>query len=199
MTSQIPLTPRLLLNAYSQGIFPMADDTDGSIYWYDPDPRAIIPLDNRFHVSRSLARRIRQGGFEVRYDTAFRAVMTACAEPAPGRESTWISDDLIDIYNELHSLGFAHSVEIWIENQLAGGLYGVTLAGLFAGESMFSRVADSSKIALVYLVERLRQGGFILLDTQFITPHLRRFGAYEISRAEYKARLEQALRIWATF
>lgn len=199
MTTQIPLTPRLLLNAYSQGIFPMADDADGSIYWYDPDPRAIIPLDDRFHVSRSLARRIRKGGFEVRYDTAFRAVMTACAEPVPGRESTWISDDLINIYSELHGLGFAHSVEVWIDGELAGGLYGVSLAGLFAGESMFSRIVDTSKIALVYLVERLRRGGFLLLDTQFATPHLRRFGAYEISRAEYKARLERALRVWATF
>lgn len=191
------LTPHLLLNAYSQGIFPMADD-DGAIYWYDPEPRAIIPLD-KFHTPRSLARRIRKGGFEVRYDTAFRQVMEACAKPAPGREKTWISPELVDIYCELHELGFAHSVEIWIEEKLAGGLYGVTLAGLFAGESMFSRATDASKIALVYLVERLRQGGFVLLDTQFLTPHLERFGAIEISREAYKARLERALRVWAKF
>lgn len=191
------LTPHLLLNAYSQGIFPMADH-DGVIYWYDPDPRAIIPLD-KFHIPRSLARRIRRGGFEVRYDTAFRAVMAACAEPGPGRESTWISPELIDVYGELHDLGFAHSVEIWIEGELVGGLYGVTLAGLFAGESMFSWATDASKIALVYLVERLRQGGFVLLDTQFSTPHLERFGAIEISRPEYKARLERALRVWTRF
>lgn len=192
------LTPTLLLNAYSQGIFPMAHE-DGSIHFYDPDPRAIIPLDNRFHVPRSLARRMRQGGFEMRVDSAFRAVMEACAEPAPDRELTWISPELIDVYCDLHELGFAHSVETWIEGHLAGGLYGVTIGGLFAGESMFSRATDSSKIALVFLVERLRAQGFRLLDTQFMTPHLRRFGAYEIPRREYKARLERALRVWAKF
>lgn len=186
-----------LLNAYSQGIFPMADE-DGTIYWYDPDPRAIIPLDT-FHVSRSLARTIRRGGFEVRVDTAFRAVIEACAEPAPGRQITWINPEIIEAYCELHTLGFAHSVETWIEEKLAGGLYGVALGGLFAGESMFSRARDSSKIALVYLVERLRQGGFCLLDTQFMTEHLRRFGASEISRQEYQVRLAQALTVWARF
>jgi leucyl/phenylalanyl-tRNA--protein transferase len=191
------LTVHLLLNAYSQGIFPMAGD-DGDIYWYDPDPRAIIPLDG-FHVPRSLARTIRRGGFEVRHDTAFREVMVACAEPGPGRETTWISPEFIEVYTELHRLGFAHSVETWIEGELAGGLYGVTLGGLFAGESMFSRVADSSKIALVFLVERLRQRGFVLLDTQFMTRHLRRFGAIEIPQAEYKARLDRALAVWARF
>ncbi|MEW5957944.1 MAG: leucyl/phenylalanyl-tRNA--protein transferase [Chloroflexota bacterium] len=191
------LTVHLLLNAYSQGVFPMADE-DGSIYWYDPDPRAIIPLD-AFHVPRSLERRLRRGDFEVRFDAAFRAVMAACAEPAPGREVTWISPEFIEVYTELHELGFAHSVETWIEGELAGGLYGVTLGGLFAGESMFSRATDSSKIALVYLVERLRQRGFVLLDTQFMTKHLRRFGAIEIPRAEYKARLAQALAVWTKF
>lgn len=192
------LTPTLLLNAYSQGIFPMAHE-DGSIDFYDPQPRAIIPLDEGFHVPRSLARRIRRGGFEVRYDSAFRAVMEACAEPAPNRESTWISPELIRVYCELHDLGFAHSVEIWLDDELAGGLYGVSIGGLFAGESMFSRVTDTSKIALVYLVERLRERGFQLLDTQFLTPHLRRFGAVEISRRAYKARLDQALRGWTRF
>lgn len=192
------LTPHLLLNAYSQGIFPMAED-DGTIYWYDPHPRAIIPLDDRFHIPRSLARRIRQGDFEVRVDTAFRQVMTACAAPGPGRERTWISPEMVDVYSELNRLGFAHSVEVWIEEELAGGLYGVSLAGLFAGESMFSRATDASKIALVYLVERLRRDGFVLLDTQFLTPHLERFGAYEISQGEYKRRLERALRVWARF
>ena len=187
----------LLLNAYSQGIFPMAGE-DGTIYWYDPDPRAILPLDN-FHVPHSLARRIRQGGFEIRVDTTFRRVMTACAEPAPGRESSWISPEFIEAYCELHKLGFAHSVETWIDDELAGGLYGVTLRGLFTGESMFSRVTDSSKIALVHLVERLRQGGFCLLDVQFMTPHLKRFGAIEILRVEYKVRLAQALTVEARF
>ena len=191
------LTPQLLLNAYSQGIFPMADE-DGTIYWYDPDPRAIIPLDT-FHIPRSLARTIRRGNFEVRVDAAFRAVMEACAEPTPGREITWINAEIIEAYCELHALRFAHSVETWIEGELAGGLYGVALGGLFAGESMFSWVTDSSKVALVYLVERLRRGGFCLLDTQFMTDHLRRFEAIEISRQEYRARLAHALTVQARF
>jgi leucyl/phenylalanyl-tRNA--protein transferase len=190
----------LLLNAYSQGLFPMADD-DGSIYWYDPDPRAVMPLDN-FHTSRSLARRIRKGGFEVKFDTAFTEVMLACAEPVPGcseREKTWISAEFIEVYSQLHYLGFAHSVETWVDDELVGGLYGVSLRGLFAGESMFSRATDSSKIALVYLIERLRQGDFCLLDIQFMTPHLKQFGAIEISRAEYQSRLAHALTIDARF
>ena len=191
------LTPHLLLNAYYQGVFPMAHD-DGNIYWYDPNPRAIIPLDD-FHVPRRLARVIRRGGFEVRFDFDFRAVITACAEPAEGREKTWINDQIIDSYCQLYELGFAHSVETWIDGQLAGGLYGVSLQGVFAGESMFSRAQDTSKIALVYLVEHLRSRGFVLLDTQFITPHLARFGAIEISRAEYKTRLAKALRVQTWF
>jgi leucyl/phenylalanyl-tRNA--protein transferase len=186
-----------LLNAYCQGIFPMADH-DGTIYWYDPDPRAILPLAE-FHVPRALSRKIRKGGFEVRFDTAFRQVMRACAEPGPGRETTWINPELIDSYGQLHQLGFAHSVEIWLNGELVGGLYGVTVRGLFAGESMFSRVTDSSKFALVYLVEQLRRGGFVLLDVQFMTEHLRRFGAIEISRQAYRARLTKALEINAHF
>lgn len=192
MSDPADLTPELLLYTYSQGIFPMGHD-DGEIYWYDPDPRAIIPLDERFHVPRSLARRIRQGGFEVRVDSAFRAVITACAEPDQDRENTWITPEIIDVYCELHELGYAHSVETWSNGELVGGLYGVTVGGLFAGESMFSRATDSSKIALVHLVERLRAGGFTLLDTQFMTEHLRRFGAVEIPRVEYQTRLRQAL------
>jgi leucyl/phenylalanyl-tRNA--protein transferase len=191
------LTPHLLLNAYSQGVFPMADP-DGAIYWYDPNPRAILPLES-FHIPRSLARRIRRGGFEIRFDAAFRTVITACAKPAPNRETTWISPEIIEAYCELNELGFAHSVETWINEKLAGGLYGVTLGGLFAGESMFSRATDSSKIALVYLIERLRQAGFCLLDVQFMTDHLRRFGAIEIPRREYRTRLAQALGIWTRF
>jgi leucyl/phenylalanyl-tRNA--protein transferase len=193
----VKLTSALLLNAYSQGIFPMAD-ADGTIYWYDPDPRAIIPLEN-FHVPRSLARTIKRGQFEIRVDSAFRAVMEACAEPTSGREVTWISAKIIEAYCELHALGFAHSVETWMEGKLVGGLYGVALGGLFAGESMFSQVRDSSKVAMVYLVERLRRGGFVLLDTQFMTDHLRRFGTIEIPRADYQARLAQALTVWARF
>jgi len=187
------VTPQLLLTAYSQGLFPMGNE-DGTLHWYDPDPRAILPLDN-FHVPRSLAQRMRRGGFTVRFNTAFRDVMIACATPAPGREATWITPTIVDLYCELHKRGFAHSVETWIDRRLAGGLYGVALGGLFAGESMFSRVADSSKIALVHLVERLRSNGFVLHDTQFLTAHLRRFGAQEISRAEYQQRLQKALTI----
>lgn len=198
MSDPADLTPELLLYTYSQGIFPMGHD-DGDIYWYDPDPRAIIPLDENFHVPRSLARRIRQGGFEVRVDSAFRAVITACAEPNEQREYTWITPAIIDVYCQLHEWGYAHSVETWIDGKLVGGLYGVTVGGLFAGESMFSRATDSSKIALVHLVERLRAGGFILLDTQFMTEHLRRFGAVEIPRVEYQRRLRQAMTTLAHF
>ena len=175
----------------------MAEE-DGSIYWYDPDPRTIIPLDG-FHVSRSLARRIRRGGFMVRYDTAFHQVMTKCAEPAPGREQTWISPELVEAYGRLHELGFAHCVETWIDGELAGGVYGVTIGGLFAGESMFSRRTDASKIALVHLVERLNQKGFCLFDVQFTTEHLKRLGAVEIPRAEYKEWLARALTLNVRF
>jgi len=190
------LTPQLLLFAYSQGVFPMAQE-DG-IYWYDPDPRTILPLGS-FHVPRRLGRTVRSGRFEVRVDTAFRAVMAACAEPAPDRESTWISPELIDVYTQLHQLGFAHSVESWRDGQMVGGLYGVAIRGLFAGESMFSHDTDASKVALVHLVERLRRGGFVLLDTQFTTSHLARFGAVEIPRQEYKQRLAHALKVTASF
>src|SRR5437868_4575898 len=146
------LTPHLLLSAYCQGIFPMAHDYEVS--WYDPDPCAIIPLDT-FHVSRRLARTIRNGGFEVRVDHDFRRVMEACAEPGPDREGTWISPEFVDVYTQLHTLGFAHSVETRRDGALVGGLYGVAVRGLFAGESMFSRETDASKVALVQLVERL--------------------------------------------
>jgi leucyl/phenylalanyl-tRNA--protein transferase len=192
------LEPRLLITAYCQGIFPMAG-ADGVISWYDPDPRAIIPLDERFSVPRRLGRTVRSGRFEIRVDTAFREVMHACATPAPDRDSTWISPELIESYVTLHRLGLAHSVEAWQSDQLVGGLYGVAVRGLFAGESMFSRATDASKVALVHLVERLRRGGFVLLDTQFLTEHLARFGAFEIRRADYKRRLAHALTIDAQF
>ena len=191
------LTPQLLLNAYSQGYFPMGNH-DGSIDWYDPDPRAIMPLES-FHIPRSLARRIRRGGYEMRIDSAFREVMLACAAPAPDREETWITEDIVDVYCELHEHGFAHSVETWIDGKLVGGLYGVGIGGLFAGESMFSRATDSSKLALVHLVDRLKAGGFTLLDTQFITPHLRRFGTIEIRSHDYKQLLAHAIRRPARF
>jgi leucyl/phenylalanyl-tRNA--protein transferase len=190
------LDPNLLLAAYCQGIFPMGGP-DGEIRWYDPNPRAIIPLDEAFHVPSRLARTVRNGPFEVRADTRFRAVMEACAEP--GREGSWITSELTESYVALHEAGFAHSVEAWRDGALVGGLYGVAIGGLFAGESMFSRERDASKVALVHLVERLRRGGFVLLDTLFLTEHLARFGACEISRAEYRRRLAAALRVDASF
>jgi leucyl/phenylalanyl-tRNA--protein transferase len=195
MTTQ--LTPEMLIAGYCQGYFPMAGD-DGEIGWYDPNPRAIIPLD-RFHASKRLSRRVRNGGFEIRVDHDFRAIMAACAEPRP-KGGEWISEEMIDVYTVLHQLGFAHSVETWREGRLVGGLYGVAIRGLFAGESMFSRETDASKVALVHLVERLRRGGYRLLDSQFIaTPHMLQFGTIEIPRAEYKRRLAEALEIEATF
>jgi leucyl/phenylalanyl-tRNA--protein transferase len=185
------LTPENLLNGYAQGIFPMAE-ADGTIYWYDPDPRTILPLDG-FHASRSLKRRVRQGGFEVTFDKDFRQVMVECAAPAPGREETWINEELIDLYTALHENGFAHSVEVWIDGRLVGGVYGVAIGRLFAGESMFSRVTDASKIALFYLVEHLKQQNYTLFDVQFTTDHLKTLGAIEVPRAEYQQRLAQAL------
>ena len=185
------LTPDVLLSAYSRGVFPMAEQ-DGEIYWYRPDPRAILPLDG-FHVSRSLARTVSNGRYEIRFDTQFETVMRACAEPGADRETTWISEELVRAYTKLHRLGFAHSVESWLNEQLVGGLYGVTMGGLFAGESMFSQRRDASKVALVHLIERLQTRGFQLLDVQFMTEHLRRFGALEIPAAEYERRLVGAL------
>jgi len=182
------LTPVLLLNAYAQGIFPMADD-DGQIYWFSPDPRAIIELD-RFHVPRTLRQVYRQGKFELTVDRAFAEVVDGCA----GRdEGTWISPEIREAYLELHRLGFAHSVEAWQEHELAGGLYGVAMGGAFFGESMFYRVSDASKVALVHLVERMKDRGFTLLDVQFSTEHLDRFNCTEIPRAEYLERLDTAL------
>lgn len=189
------LTPEYLLYGYLNGYFPMADPDEGdAIYWYAPDPRAIIPLDT-FYVSKNLAKLVRRGIFEIRYDTAFEAVMRGCAN----REKTWISEEIITAYTALHHLGFAHSVECWKDGHLAGGLYGVALGGAFFGESMFTCVRDASKVALVHLVERLRQNGFVLLDTQFITPHLARFGAVEIPRNEYERRLVYARQLPATW
>ncbi len=193
------LTPNLLLSAYCQGLFPMADpDAGGEIYWYDPDPRTIIPLD-AFHASRRLRRIVRSGVFEMRIDTQFRRVMELCAAPAPGRESTWLSTELIDLFTLLAAHGFAHSVETWQNGELVGGIYGVSVGGLFAGESMFSRVSNASSAALAHLVSWLQQGGFTLFDVQYENPHLLQFGAVEISRQEYKHRLAAALEVEATW
>lgn len=182
-----PLTPELLLSAYAQGYFPMAVET-GEIMWFCPNPRAIFDLEN-FHVPRTLRQVCRQKRFELRINQRFRAVITACAERAEG---TWIDDEIIAAYCRLHELGCAHSVESWQDGRLVGGLYGVALGGAFFGESMFSRVSNASKVALVYLVERLRAGGFVLLDTQFTNEHLEQFHPVEIPRKEYLRRLAAA-------
>lgn len=190
------LTPELLLHGYARGIFPMADADDGEVRWYAADPRAVLPLDG-LHVPKSLARVVRQGAFGVTTDRAFEAVMRACAEPAPGRETTWISEELVGAYVALHEAGYAHSVECWKNGALVGGLYGVALGGAFFGESMFHRARDASKVALVHLVEQLRAGGFVLLDVQFQTPHLARFGVEEVPRRAYERRLAAALAVEA--
>ncbi|MDG6094978.1 leucyl/phenylalanyl-tRNA--protein transferase [Acetobacter sp. AN02] len=188
-----PLTPALMLSAYAAGLFPMASHEDPEeLDWYDPDPRGVIPLDD-FHLPRRLRRTVLSGRFRVTADTAFRDVMLGCAAPAPGRESTWINTEIIRLFTELHEKGFGHSIEVWKDDELAGGLYGVALGGAFFGESMFSRTTDASRTALVHLTARLRLCGFILLDTQFGTEHLSRFGGVEIPRSHYKAMLEKAV------
>jgi leucyl/phenylalanyl-tRNA--protein transferase len=189
----LPLTPDVLLAAYRQGIFPM--DVDGVIRWFSPDPRAILPLDG-FHVPRTLAQLWRQGRFDIRVDTCFETVVRACGKRDEG---TWISREIVEAYARLHELGHAHSVEVFRDGQLAGGLYGVSIGGAFFGESMFHRRRDASKVALVALVEHLHDRGYRLLDVQFITPHLARFGAVEIPRAEYLWRLNIALRYRCKF
>jgi len=195
----IELSPDLLLRAYAAGLFPMAESAeDPDLFWIDPDPRGVLPLD-RFHLPRRLRRTLRSGQYQVRVDTAFDAVMRGCAEPTEMRPKTWINDEILRLYGALHEQGYAHSVEAWRAGELVGGLYGVALRGVFFGESMFSRSADASKVALVHLVARLLKGGFRLLDTQFVTDHLRRFGAVEISRADYHRQLERALGVEAYF
>ncbi len=184
----------LVLQAYQQGWFPMGDDKSPGIEWYSPDPRGIIPLDT-FHVPSRLQRVIRQERFTIRIDTAFDTVIRACAD----RGETWITRDIIDTYTELHRLGFAHSVEAWAGDQLAGGLYGVSLRGVFFGESMFHHATDASKVALAALVERLRSRDYLLLDTQWVTPHLLQFGAIEIPRVRYLRLLTRALDRVCTF
>jgi leucyl/phenylalanyl-tRNA---protein transferase len=186
----------ILLSAYASGWFPMAIGP-GEIRWYSPDPRGIIPLD-AFHVPARLARVARSGRFEIRVDSDFAAVMRGCTERREP-EGTWIDDDIFDSYVALQQAGFAHSVEAWQEDRLVGGLYGVALGGAFFGESMFHRVADASKVALVALVERLRARGFVLLDTQWVTGHLAQFGAREMPRRHYLRLLANARRIETTF
>ncbi|MGM0584427.1 MAG: leucyl/phenylalanyl-tRNA--protein transferase [Pseudomonadota bacterium] len=191
----LEITPTLLLRAYAAGVFPMAQSADSDeIFWVDPKRRGILPLD-RLHVSRSLAKRLRRRDHTVTADRAFAAVLDGCAD----REETWINPEIRQLYVTLNRLGYAHSIEVWMDGELAGGLYGVALGAAFFGESMFSRRPDASKIALVWLVARLRAGGFTLLDTQFVTEHLARLGALEISRSRYHAMLEDALSRRASF
>ena len=189
------LTPDLLLHAYSIGVFPMAEHReDEEVFWVDPKHRGIFPLDG-FHISRSLAKTIRRADYAISVNRAFGDVVMACAD----RTETWINAEIFARYQDLHAMGHAHSLEVWDQDRLVGGVYGVSLGGGFFGESMFSRQRDTSKIALAYLLDRLRQSGFQLCDTQFLTPHLASLGAIEISRAAYKARLQLALEHEADF
>lgn len=190
---------RELLECYARGVFPMAEGRDDPrVYLLDPDQRGILPLED-FHLPRRLQRTVRQDVFQVSINLDFPAVVAGCCEAAPGREETWINDGIASLYAELHRLGHAHSVECWRGDELAGGLYGVSLGGAFFGESMFSRQRDASKVALVHLLARLIAGGYTLLDTQFTTGHLETFGARSIARADYKARLGIALELDADF
>lgn len=195
----VAVTPEMLLRAYGLGIFPMAESRDDPrLFWVDPDTRGVIPLD-AFHLSRRLARRVRSGVFEPRIDSDFSGVIQACAEPRPGHPETWINDQIVALYAALFERGHVHTVECWREGSLVGGLYGVSLRGAFFGESMFSRESDASKVALVHLVDHLRDRGFRLLDVQFLTPHLETLGAIEVSRADYQNLLRDALDVDARF
>jgi leucyl/phenylalanyl-tRNA---protein transferase len=187
------LTPDILVRAYAGGVFPMAESADDpELFWVDPRRRGILPLD-AFHVPRRLRRVVRRRIFEIRCDSAFEEVIRACGEASEKRPNTWINDEIVRLYAALFARGAAHTVECWRDGELAGGLYGVSLGAVFFGESMFSRENEASKVALVHLVARLCLGGFRLLDTQFLTPHLARFGGIEISRARYHRLLAEAL------
>ncbi|MEG3617586.1 leucyl/phenylalanyl-tRNA--protein transferase [Magnetovibrio sp. PR-2] len=196
------LSPEILVRAYAAGVFPMSEARDDpNIFWVDPELRGVIPLDG-LHVSKSLRKVLRKGEFEVTADKDFPGVIEACAEPRPGSDGdlgTWINDEIIRAFCEMHELGLAHSVEVWRAGALVGGLYGISLKSAFMGESMFSRCRNASKVALVHLVARLRIGGFTLLDTQFLTEHLATMGGVEISDHDYLERLERALKVDAEF
>ncbi|MDI1364173.1 MAG: leucyl/phenylalanyl-tRNA--protein transferase [bacterium] len=188
-----------LITCYQRGVFPMADARDDeNVFLIDPEQRGVLPLDG-VHIPRRLARTVRSGAFEVRIDSAFDAVIEACAAAKPGRLETWINAPIQQLYGELFARGFAHSVECWHDGRMVGGLYGVSLGAAFFGESMFSTQRDASKAALAHLVARLRVGGYRLLDTQFITDHLLQFGVIEIPRADYRRRLARALNVQADF
>jgi len=195
----LEITPELLLQAYRIGVFPMGESRDDpKLYWLDPRLRAVLPLDG-FHLPRRLARTVRQDIFEVSADTDFTGVMRACAEPRPGHPESWINEPILALYGELFARGHAHSIECRHDGRLVGGLYGVSVGASFFGESMFSRERDASKVALVHLVARLIRGGFRLLDCQFMTDHLRGFGAIEVSREEFRAKLADAVGRTANF
>lgn len=203
MADTPPLTPELVVGGYAQGYFPMARSRRSpTVDWYDPDPRAILPLDG-MHVSRSLRRVVARRRFEVTFDAAFVAVMQGCAAPRVQSRETWINNTIVSVYARLHDLGVGHSVEAWLgggsDRRLVGGVYGLALGGAFFGESMFSRANDASKVCLVHLVERLRERGFMLFDTQIANAHTRSLGVIEISRAEYKRRLAEAIRLDVDF
>lgn len=191
------LEPELLLNAYSRGIFPMAVNARGDIGWFSPDPRGVIPLDERFHIPHGLQRRLRKNPFTISFDRDFERVIRECATKR--REGTWISEEIVESYCRLHELGHAHSVEARLHGKLVGGLYGVHIGGAFFGESMFHRATDASKVALVALVERLRERGFALLDTQWVTPHLAQFGTTEIPHRDYLRLLRRAVALDCRF
>ena len=194
MAPDVRLTPDLLIRAYTHGLFPMGDDRSGAVRWFSPDPRAVLPLPD-FHVPHNLRRRVRQREFRVTSNRAFERVIEACAD----RARTWITPQITRVYCQLHERGAAHSVECWQDDTLAGGLYGVALGGAFFGESMFFRVSNASKVALVHLVRQMRAGGFVLLDTQYSTEHLKRFGVVEIPRPDYMERLDKALSVETTW
>ena len=195
----LPVTPEIVLRAYMHGIFPMAHSrTDPQLEWFDPIRRGILPLDG-FHLPKRLRRTVKQGKLQVTIDHDFHATITACATEAADRKSTWISERIVELYSELHRMGHAHSVETRLDGKLVGGLYGVSIAGAFFGESMFSRVTDASKVALVHLVARLRFGGYALLDCQFQTEHLAQFGTVEIPRLAYRRQLAAALKVRGNF
>jgi leucyl/phenylalanyl-tRNA--protein transferase len=195
----VEITPEVLLKAYACGIFPMAESAeDPGLYWIEPELRGVLPLEE-FHISDRLARTVKSDRFEIRVDADFEAVIDGCAAPAAGRAKTWINGRIRRLYRELFEVGRCHTVECWRGGRLVGGLYGVRLNGAFFGESMFHTETDASKVALVHLVARLKRGGFRLLDTQFVTDHLRRFGAVETPRRDYHRLLERALRVEADF
>ena len=196
---KIKLTPNIILQAYSAGIFPMAKSRhDKELFWVDPERRGIIPLDG-LHVSRSLRKKLRTNKFKISYNQDFNGVIMRCAEQSKGRSETWINDEIISLYAELFKQGFVQTVECRIDQELVGGLYGISLKGAFFGESMFSRETDASKIALIHLVARLNEDGFSLLDTQFTTDHLISLGAIEVSRNDYLAQLNKALLVESRF